>query len=86
LSYGRLSTISVKSGRGRSDPLPQGTQSFEHVVLTDGRALLNITSPGEPRFSLLTPNAQLATRFGPLPVEIVMPNQGGRVIGDPYSN
>lgn len=86
LSYGRLTTVSVTSGRGRSDPLPQGTQSFEHVVLQDGRALLNLMSPGEPRFALLTPSGQLATRFGPVPAEIVMPNQGGRVTGDPYAN
>ncbi|MBP6572523.1 MAG: hypothetical protein KA226_13955 [Gemmatimonadales bacterium] len=85
LSYGRLSTISVKSGRGRSDPLPQGTQSFEHVVLTDGRALLNIMNAAERRFALLTPKAQLITRFGPVPTEILVGGQGGRLVGDQYS-
>ncbi|MBL0180394.1 MAG: hypothetical protein IPP98_14955 [Gemmatimonadetes bacterium] len=86
LSYDRLTTIAVTSGHGRSDPLPQGTQSFEHIVLTDGRALLNIMNAAERRFVLLTPKAQLISRFGPVPTKIVIGNQGGRVAGDPYSN
>ena len=86
LSYDRLTTISLASGRGRSDPLPQGTQSFEHVMLADGRALLNIMNAAERRFALLTPKAQLITRFGPVPNEILVGGQGGRLVGDQYSS
>jgi hypothetical protein len=80
----RITTISLASGRGRSEPVT--LQAFYHQVLSDGRVIVNSMAQGEPRFALLTPTSQLTSRFGPEPPMVVLPRQNGRTIGDSYGN
>lgn len=79
----RLTTMSVASGRGRSEPI--GVEAFFHTVLTDGRVVVNSQAQKEPMFGLLLPAATTATRFGPVPPPLVLPRQGGRTIDDTYA-
>ena len=79
----RITTISLATGRGRSEPVT--LESFFHLVLADGRAVINVMAQKEPMFALLTPTSQLSSRFGPVPPMVVLPRQNGRSIGDPYA-
>jgi len=79
----RITTISLATGRGRSEPVT--LESFFHLVLADGRAVINVMAQKEPMFALLTPTSQLSSRFGPMPPMVVLPRQNGRTIGDPYA-
>lgn len=79
----RITTISVASGRGRSEPVT--LQAFFHLVLTDGRMVVNSMAQGDAKFALLTPVSQVSSRFGPVPPMVVLPRQNGRTIGDPYA-
>lgn len=79
----RITTISVASGRGRSEPVT--LQAFFHLVLADGRMVVNSMAQGDAKFALLTPVSQVSSRFGPVPPMVVLPRQNGRTIGDPYA-
>jgi hypothetical protein len=79
----RITTISTSTGRGRSEPVT--TEAFYHLVLRDGRVVVNVMAQKEPMFALLTPVSQVSSRFGPVPPMVVLPRQNGRTIGDPYA-
>jgi|CXWL01.1.fsa_nt_gi hypothetical protein len=81
----RIATISLVSGRGRSEPVPPKIEGFFHVVLPDGRVIVNSSAQEQATFALLSPTSTLISRFGPLPPKVVLPNQGGRTITDSYA-
>jgi hypothetical protein len=78
----RITTISVATGRGRSEPVT--LEAFYHQVLSDGRVIVNSMAQKEPQFALLTATSQVSNRFGPEPPMVVLPRQNGRTIGDSY--
>ncbi len=81
----RIATISLSNGRGRSEPVPPKIEGFFHVVLPDGRVIVNASAQEQATFALLSPTSTLISRFGPLPPKVVLPYQGGRTITDPYA-
>jgi hypothetical protein len=79
----RITTISTVTGRGRSEPVT--LEAFYHLVLGDGRVVVNAMAQKEPMYALLSPESQITSRFGPVAPMVVLPGQNGRTIGDPYA-
>ena len=76
-SYGRVTTIAVSTGRGRSAQAAKPLSAFRHLALANGDVLVqNYYAPTLP-FVVLAANAALKLTFGP-PATVVDFGNGGQ--------
>jgi hypothetical protein len=69
-SYGKVTTISVASGAGRTVQAGQQLSAFRHLVLPNGDVLIQNYNAPTPPFVVLGPDAAVKSTFGP-PATIV---------------